>query len=407
MTDWDLLYETQQHWFHPSLSDLCICHIKGHSDRKAPLESLSTDQLMNVRADAAAAKAYQQDLSLTPSVTSLFTHTQAHLHVTDGHTITSHHKQNLILHRTRPIYLKKLQQRWDWVPLTLHHLDWRAFQTVTMSTVQSKLVTPPTMCKLTNNLLPIGRRINRVESHRPSICPLCSALEDDIHLPLCKDPLRAQWRAQLLKAIDRFFEDPNDTHHASPDLCNMIRTGITQFLFQLPHNSPVQDPDLREVWNEQTRIGWYHFFTCRISKSWKTLQAQHLRQHPSHLDPPPTATAWINALLHTTQNHWAKLWSLRNDAVHGVDPADSATKLQALLWSKIRLITALHLQLDPSLQSFLDCIQPTPPASTFLLQHWIHSYKDLFKSQAAAYKKAQRKHMLPLSHYFERPPLDT
>lgn len=90
-----------------------------------------------------------------------------------------------------------------------------------------------------------------------------------------------------------------------------------------------------------------------------------------------------------------------------VDPKDSATKMQALLWAKITRIEQLRPQLDHSLPSFLDRIRITPPASTFTLNHWIHTYEDLFKSQAAAFKKAQKKNMPPLSHYFTRPHLDS
>ena len=167
--EWDLLFEI---WTTnkavPTDTRPRIHHIKGHQDKEKPYAELSLRAQLNCDADRLAdsyiADHPNHDYSKAPMIPS----TKILLHLPLG-TITSKLKQELRLARTTDPLIAYLMKRFKWDLDTFHDIDWECSRRANNSLQKHRT----TLIKHANDIVAIGKRVNRYDPKYPASCPSC------------------------------------------------------------------------------------------------------------------------------------------------------------------------------------------------------------------------------------------
>ena len=269
-----------------------FAHIKGHQDSIHPIAELPLQAQLNCKADELADRQFQQYPETDHSTVPLLPTAGCQLHLAHG-TTTHDIKRELIIAATAPPMKAKLCSKNAWSEDEFEMIDW-----VSHGRALNRLIShKSTLVKYLNDILPIGKMVNRYDSKYPSTCPSCSAvLEDRDHFWTCPAASRNQWRkdcqSKMLQALNRF-----DT---APPLQTLLLDALDALIHRKPMKSITIDPAVEEVARAQAQVGWHQILKGRFVCEWRQVQDRYYRGEPNNcrtdvdlnhtlLDGEPTA----------------------------------------------------------------------------------------------------------------------
>jgi hypothetical protein len=345
--DWDILISIKTSTLELD-NPPTFTHIKGHQDDHHNYADLPLKAQLNIDADRLASiyiNDHHQNQHTT--VTRLPSNT-AQLQLPQG-TITHHLKREILLARTGPALLTHIQQKYHWTDDTTQAIDWTNHRQVFRSYPKQT-----TLVKLIHRMLPVGEKVNKYDDKYSPQCPTCKQeIETQDHLHQCTGFSRRKWRNTLYSTL----QDKANDIKTRPQLIDIMREGLASYLQQLPmdHNKYNNTP-YQLLIEQQSAIGWDNFLRGRLSKEWKRLQMDYLKEHPHHQDNHEAGNKWVNTIIRTLWNQWFEMWKDRNKDRHG---RDTTTRTAAKREQHKREITKLYEWKDDVLHKH-KCIFDTP-----------------------------------------------
>jgi hypothetical protein len=138
-------------------------------------------------------------------------------------------------------------------------------------------------------------------------CPRCNQKEDSTHIFQCHgEGADAIWQDNIHKLTTFLVE--NLTH---PELQDALLLRLHQWRHALPY-SPVPDPEVQQVLQQQDRIGWKNFLEGLPATQWKQLQQRHY----NGIESRRTGRRWMSLLLKKLNTVGRAMWKHRNDIKH-------------------------------------------------------------------------------------------
>jgi len=146
-----------------------------------------------------------------------------------------------------------------------------------------------------------GAKLAQWDANADSRCPNCNMLhEDAAHLLRCRDAGRVELFKQSIQALGEWMK----THGTQPTVARLVilylkGRGVRKLASAT--NLPEQFVSLCV---EQDQIGWRNFTEGRISKQFRTIQAQYLRVHHPRRSVDSWMKGFVGQLLHLTHSQW-------------------------------------------------------------------------------------------------------
>jgi hypothetical protein len=388
--DWDVLQEIRH-----SLNDLTfrptIQHIKGHQDRNTPYEYLPLPAQLNVDADKVAG-AFQDAFGCARPHVPLFPHTGAQFNINQG-TVTYNYKSAIRYAAHGPPLLLYIQQRNDWTPAIIQTIDWRAHELA----IGHQLHRRVHLTKLIHDILPTNDNLSRWKPNRLDKCPSCPhPLEDRDHVMRCPHQARQDWRLQFLISLRKTCDKLN----TRPYLQDILLTAIEAWF-----NDEIADfsqfpPTYSALIHQQNLIGWRQLFNGRISKEWSNLQDDYLHEQGIHTKKQ-TGQLWATQLVTSIWDEWHKVWTIRNEVIHGHDQAsrrhiqrlEAEHDLQAIYNDRDHLLPADQDHLFDDVETHLT-------HSTTTIRNWMKVYGGMFTDSISRAKQRATLGVRSIRSYF-------
>jgi hypothetical protein len=374
-------------------------HVRGHQDDHIEYDALPLDAQLNVDADHEAG--YHQTMfpAQRPLIPRL-PHNRAQLCLSNK-VISSKLKQSIRDAFTVPPYLEYLQQRHRWTPEAMASIDWKAY-TQTVSRFGSQRIQ---ITKLCNDLLPTARWANRYDSLTTQHCLHCGETEDRDHLVRCSFAPRLKWRGELL----RHLRETHDSPENNPYLLDILIDGLDAWLRHQTIDLTRYPRRYHQLIIEQTAIGWRHLFNGHITTQWRIRQDKFLRQ--SNISTRAhTGSNWSLRTLTSLWTDFFRIWTDRNEAIHGHDLKSQNQARHRRLRAEMEL---LHSQRDQVLAVDSDVFiaAENDALETFLtvssathIQNWLHVWKPIIVSSVQSAKDLSIRGVRILSDYFPTDP---
>ena len=387
--DWDVvqaIVQTQQKFAISSTYQ----HVHGHQDEKVPFTELSLMAQINVEADKFAG-AYRHQFGSHRPIIPLSPTRPVALDI-DGKTIHRKFKQSIREALHGPDLLEAMQLRYNWQEGVTETIDWDAHSQATQS--QTNLRTH--YVKLCHDMLPTGSLVCKYGQSLPDYCSLCRSPKEDFHHILqCNHPSRSLWRKGLLSSLTA-------TCHSlktDPTLTDILLSGLNSWLNDTPFLTDHFPPDYQALIEEQTSIGWAHFFQGRITTRWAETQQWYYNGYPKVRGRD--GSSWSRKILCHIFTHWNDLWQTRNTDLHGQDTSAKARTAKDQAIRELQQIYSLQdkvLQRDTSL--FYDSFENHTSMPTHSIRQWINTYQPLILKSTKDAKDKSLLHVRPITSYF-------
>ena len=387
--DWDIvqaIVQTQQSFAITTTYQ----HVKGHQDDDTPTVELSLVAQLNVEADKYAGAFRHQYGSYRPLIPLSPTRPVA-LDI-DGKTIHRGFKQAIREAIHGPNLKEAMQLRYDWQDGVMETIDWEVHRQATQSQTGRKTH----YVKLCHEILPTGSIVSRYGQSLPDYCSLCRTPNEDFkHILRCGHPTRLKWRNQLI--------------HTLTKLCHSLRTDptLTAILIEglhswLSHTTLLQadfPSEYHTLIQEQTNIGWVHFFQGRISLRWSETQQWYYNGFPKVRGRD--GSSWSRKILTHIFNHWNTLWETRNTDLHGIDKSKRARAAKDQALRELEYLYSFKqkvLQRDTDI--FQDSYEDHKARPTQSIRQWINTYQPLILKSTKDAKDKSLLHVRTLTSYF-------
>ena len=327
------------------------CHpimewIKGHQDDERPREQLTLKARLNCQADDLTGEYMIQVPAENHTLVKILPTTGCQLHLRHG-TTTRDIKRELALARTVPPMKAKLCLKNDWSEENYESIDWESHGRALNRLIKHK----STLVKYLNDILPVGKLVNKYNAKYPKSCPSCPAeLEDREHLRQCQTDSRKKWRKEcysnMLKELNA-----QDT---APALQALLLDALDALLYDKNLDTINIDPSVADVAAAQKEIGWHQLLYGRFANEWKHA---HNRYLGGRATSKKNGTTWTTTLATTWLQQWLNLWKLRNEDRHG---RDEATEKQARDSQTIREATMFYQNHEDQVGQNLQWLFRTP-----------------------------------------------
>jgi ribonuclease HI/predicted RNA-binding Zn-ribbon protein involved in translation (DUF1610 family) len=318
IAEWDILIEIWETM--AKMDNIRIQHIKGHSDEKQPYEKLTLLQQLNVDADKMADQYIQDNWNKEYRWVSMMPTSGVQFNLPNG-TITYQLKKQIKEASTTKQQTEYLCKKFGWEHPTFDLIAWEPHRRAINRHSTSKT----TMVKFLNDLVPVGKVVNRYDKKYPAQCPSCDeAMETQEHLHQCPNQVRQQWREEFKDKMRRKME----TYKTSKNIITLWIEGM--FKGMLNEATTIEGtPDTRQIIEAQESIGWDQMIKGRIAKEWILHQKEAMGATATK---KKNALTWATEMISLIFEQWLKLWKIRNEDRHGRDKATrkAAERKQAI-----------------------------------------------------------------------------
>ena len=251
--------------------------------------------------------------------------------------------------------LKYLSKKYKWTSDQLTNIHW-----VAQSRTMKKFLHSPTICKLSNGILPLNHLLHRQHRSPSPLCPTCKLqVETKHHIFQC--PGYKPWQTTFLSKLNGTL-----TALATiPVLREFILLNVRGYFQNRAPQYPASSMPILVGLKAQSALGWDQFFRGRITCYFQDIQDQF----------SPTRNAnWTASLVRVLWTGFLNLWELRNAALHG----DSLTLQQQHLLTRLQhnlkeLYAQKHLMRPQDTRLFYDSVDAhlTHHRRPHQLQNWI------------------------------------
>jgi hypothetical protein len=223
----------------------------------------------------------------------------------------------------------KIQKDNDWTSQQFQMVDWPAYFKAFRRIPRSHRVS---IMKLSHQLWNTNIQNEKYYGHS-NMCPICQlAPESPTHVYKCSHPAAATHRKEALSSLSTSL-----TGSTPPVLQEVLLSGLTQWICtDCPSTIQASTegsrlPTLRAItaaFKSQTTLGWDSFHRGHIVSQWK--DAYKLNYRPKkQLTQQQMETAsdkWSRLLITAIWTYSERLWSFRNQVVHGRTEVNTNSK---------------------------------------------------------------------------------
>jgi ribonuclease HI len=398
IAEWDLLNEIQMSL--RQLPEVVLQYVKGHQDRNRTYASLPLFAQLNVDADDKAGE-YQQEFGRPHPFVLLSPHAGVNIHFPEG-TLTANVVSE-IRRRTTGLPLKKyIQQRNKWHDSTMEAINWAAHAKALESQINQRVH----LTKLVHECLPTFSRNNRFKLGAARKCPGCQqADETRDHILRCPNDKYRNWRALFYEGIKKFHE----TADTSPLLRNLWNEAMEVWFATEIEDiqvSPVLFPnELRRVIIQQNAIGWRQVFNGRFSNEWAQVQNEYTARRTTANSTCKSVglngLQWQQKFILEIWKSWRKVWTLRNEMVHGKDLAAQKVAQRQAITAELHAIYQHRNHIEPHVQTLLlpdvqEHLQ-RPPGAT---RNWLNTNVPVLRESLRRAKRNAVKGVRSIKSYF-------
>jgi hypothetical protein len=290
-------------------------HVKGHQDAIIPINQLSKEARLNVRADHLAKDALKSHVhgiycELPANPVSLWIDNQPITSRVKTCVRTAHLSKPLLEHLMKKLAVN--QQTLDCIWWTVHGNALKVLPSRDRMRIQ----------KFIHKRWATNHREAKYYSHRKPACSVCDNQdEDEDHILRCPADSREKIRQDLRDQLHEFLKQPH-----TPDAIRIpVISGILAWLHhkEIPTLDRESSADLIKAYKVQGDIGWGQAMRGRIAVQWRTLIQHHL-DTLNKLDHPyknsvktMTAERWGTKLISILYDFVLRLWDQRNIEEHG------------------------------------------------------------------------------------------
>jgi hypothetical protein len=190
--------------------------------------------------------------------------------------------------------------------------------------------------------LPIGKTLNRIDPTASTKCPSCDcAVETPKHMFCCPKAERQQITTDCIKQITEVCTKWNTTS----DLIKEVERSL-QFWIAHPKNVPpyahVINQELRDALQDQSRIGWGHFFKGFIAVKFQKLINQPREPPLNKFEQIKWTCEVIKPIWRSEHEHWTH----RNKDRHGHTQEEEANIKRERVLQRAHELFAIRNQIE-------------------------------------------------------------
>ena len=278
-------------------------------------------------------------------------------------------------------------------------------------TIKKQNKKPIHITKLVHDILPTNSNLHQ-RNPKLQCCPQCSGntLEDQDHIMRCQSTSRAQWRADLIIALEKKCT----ALQTDLVLSRILLQGVSIWMNQQELLRPDDFPDkYSKLIRQQNAMGWKQLFNRRMSKEWARIQDDHLfvmtrRRHdlagqPSsvagRIGPPDkghfgqqNGSTWTTEIITTLWEQWALIWTMQNADIHRHDEITRSQQLDRSNRQRLEMIYDRKMQMEPQIRELLvyNTVDEHMQHSQRTVQNWlaVHEEETITQSIKHAAKRA-------------------
>jgi ribonuclease HI len=336
MADADTIKQIMQEYRHLQSMDVQVkfIHVRGHQDRIK--RDLTYPEQMNVYADNLATAALRirnnPDINL-PSLQVKIT--------MDGKQITANYTSVLREAYSTISLREHLKTANNWNDQTVEKIWWQPLGTAMNARPAGE---HRTLVKFLHNRLPCNRKQKRYYGYVSANCNLCIDIEEDqnhiLQCPNCEQ--RQTKRSSYLSELERYFEQT----HTNIETSVVIMNHLKSWLYKLPMPDlqiliPEASNALKKAVQEQSNLGWDHWFKGRLTSSWGILYNNDLN-NTNHGMRNETAEKWSRQIIEKTLDFVLSSWTIRNEQEHSTEGDQVQNQkdrlIAKIMWTKTKII---------------------------------------------------------------------
>jgi hypothetical protein len=307
-------------------------HLKGHQDTTTPINQLSKEARLNVRADLLATEALKSQAhgkycELPANPVSLWI---------DNHPITSKMKTCVrTAHLSIPL-LAHLMTKLEVDQQTLDCIWWRVHGDAVKALPSKDRMR---IQKFIHKKWATNHREAKYHNHLKPCCSSCDDQdEDEDHILRCTSGNRNKIREELREDLSEFLKQP----HTPDAIRTLLMSGIFAWLNKREVPPPARNASaaLTTAYKVQGDIGWGQVMRGRLAVHWSKLIQHHLDSMNQPNNPynkkswaeKMTAERWGTKLVSIIYDSVLRLWDQRNIDEHGsTEKCQTATTKKKLL----------------------------------------------------------------------------
>jgi hypothetical protein len=298
-------------------------HVRGHQDEVRSIDSLDIWEQLNIEMDAAA-KAYHKE-TLGTHITPIL-HGEPWRVVIQGRKISSKLMEELRLVCTSGAAEQYWAGKQRFGQGSIHEVDWDSFGAALKL---MPLKRQHWISKTTSGFCAVGTMMFKRKEHPTSECPRCNEVETVEHVWKCTYDTGALWDNSLSNLREWMLQ--HDTH---PDMAQAIIQGLRHWRSGgSESNFPSSSDWIRELVDQQTKLGWRNFFEGMIATNWQVAQQSYLNRIGSRKSSRRWATAIIRKLW---QIAW-DMWEHRNGYLHARNTGLHSQYINKVITSEFQL----------------------------------------------------------------------
>ena len=214
--------------------------------------------------------------------------------------------------------------------------------------------------------------------------------EDRNHIMKCTHSSRGEWREKALQELKQTCEKLG----TRPILGALLLTAVKDWLESPPDTRLLPRPhsyssELTQLICQQNLIGWDQVFLGRFSNIWASIQDNHYarRQRPN-APKRRTGQTWQAKVGACLLEQWYVVWKLRNQDVHGSDPATRDAAARQEVDRRLCALYALKHTMEPSVQALLyEDIEEHYAHTLLQNQNWLAIHEPLGVASVRQAKK--------------------
>ena len=135
---------------------------------------------------------------------------------------------------------------------------------------------------------------------------------------------------------------------------------------------------MREIFYEQSFIGWRQLFNGRMATKWATAQQDHLRR-TDQITKTRNGIQWTVSIIEVLWNEWFRLWSDHNDLEHGSDNSTRNKANRRKAEAELKALYELREHYVPSDQDFLCAsVEEHLEEPTHGITQWLNTFHPVF-----------------------------
>jgi hypothetical protein len=367
-------------------------HVKGHQDdNKSPIENLSYESQLNIKADALATKAWEQNKCGHPFIH--YPDSKCSL-IIDKAAVTRAFRPTMRKAYSSQEIRQYLTTKYEWRQDTCTTIDWYSHG----SAIEAL---PPNQQRFVQRFiidwLPVNNRLQERDRAPCNKCTRCNKeIETETHFLQCT--ANTNTRAQLVKQLRTTF----NKHKVDPQLRKLIYQGIQLAMDPQSTKGTTMDNVPEEydpLIQEQGNLGWTQLWYGRFAIEWDRYQRRYLKLvYPTEKEPSGEPK-WLRAVILTIWQHAYVRWIERTNHQYGTNQTSNFRHDQLL-----QQIEALYAH-QPNIlvqdqYMFTTTIEDWKDTTTHQREDWLNKYRPVIKKCITMAKRQLEKNASDMRGYF-------